>query len=539
MANLPEQSVWADGIYQIDEDDDVIGGPVPGGIANRQGKALADRTRYLKDNLEAEVSSRQDLAGTVTQQSAAIEENTENIGGIAQRVQTLEGRGGPVDAHDFGSDSPGIEDLTQYACENIWGAGGTWTWDAEEPWNSTYEIGGVTHTAEEIFSSTWVRNTFNVLYHDQAQAEEKMAARFGSGGTFTWNADDPSQSTYEVDSDTHYLIEIAEPYTLNQKWVLTNTPDTDPRVFSWQNAGQDIVTIANETLPGVVRSGGDVNVDPVTGLMTVTETAKGGDSTVLYDESKARNLLDVLGIRAIHSDDPATALEIASAMSILHQKINPDGIPDFSGLRLGDYLDLPSLNDGTTTYTWEGNYKNLRITIAGFNIYKHAGDTENAKNHIVFMFRNCPLTRRMNASDTNTGGYAATEMRTYLDGVFKTGLANVLGSSYLYTIRRLLSTKGSWAWESDTVFLPTEREIWGTSVWDEKDYGGGFQAQWPIFRDSVIWKIKRYNGARHWWWEASPLSGSAAHFAYVGINGSTHYYSASAVGGCAPAFCVL
>jgi hypothetical protein len=267
MAYLPEESTWQEGIYQLDEDDDVVGGPLPEGISNLQPKQLADRTKYLKDSLETEVEEREELAETV-------EENAEDIGVIAQRVETLEGRGGPVDAHDFGSAAPTAEELTFYACENIWGAGGAWTWNEAEPWNSTYVLGGITHTASEIFSSTWVRNTFNDLYHDEALAQSKMEDRFGGGGTFAWNDDDPSQSTYIVSDETHYLIEIAVPYTLNHKWVLTNTPGTDPRVFSWQNVGQDTVAIANELLAGVVKSGGDIKVDPVTGLITVMKAVR-------------------------------------------------------------------------------------------------------------------------------------------------------------------------------------------------------------------------------------------------------------------------
>jgi hypothetical protein len=288
MANLPEQPVWMEGIYQIDENDDVVGGPLPEGISNLQGKQLADRTRYLKDTLEAEIETREELSETVTAQGDEIGENTENIGSIAQRVQILEGRGGPVDAHDFGSASPGMEDLTLYACESIWGAGGIWAWDSAEPWNSTYAPSDVTHTAGEIFSSTWVRNTYNILYHDEAEAQAKMEARFGSGGAFTWNADDPPQSTYVIGDETHYLIEIAEPFTLNHKWVLTNTPDTDPRVFSWQNVGQDIVAIANESLPGVVRSGGDVVVDPVNGKMYVPAAALPGRFLISSDKRKIK-----------------------------------------------------------------------------------------------------------------------------------------------------------------------------------------------------------------------------------------------------------
>jgi hypothetical protein len=276
----------------LDGDDDVFGGPLPEGMANLQAKQLGDRTRYLKDGLQteadarnslgqhldgkidAETSERVQLAMIVEDNTEAIETNTGDIGSMAQRVETLEGRGGPVDAHDFGSETPTAEALTRYACENIWGTGGTWTWNSGAPWDSTYVIGGVTHTAEEIFSSTWVRNTYNALYHDQGLARSKMEAAFGAGGVWTWNAADPAQSTYVVNSQTHYLVEIAGPYTLNHKWVLTNTSDTVPRVFSWQNVGQDTVAIANELLPGVVKSGGDIRVDPVTGAVVVVS---GGD----------------------------------------------------------------------------------------------------------------------------------------------------------------------------------------------------------------------------------------------------------------------
>ncbi|MDR0403588.1 MAG: DUF6273 domain-containing protein [Treponema sp.] len=143
----------------------------------------------------------------------------------------------------------------------------------------------------------------------------------------------------------------------------------------------------------------------------------------------------------------------------------------------------------------------------------------------------------MNPTDTNTGGYAASEMAAYLNDGFKTGLQAVLGD-YLYPIRRLLSIKGDWAWKTDTVFLPTEREVWGTPVWGETNRDGGFQAQYPVYRDSVIYKAKRHNGSRMWWWEASPYSGSAASFCFAYGYGIASCITASSVGGCAPAFCV-
>lgn len=51
MANLPENSVWEAGVYQLETTDPVIGGPE--GVDNKQGKQLANRTVYLKGVVDA------------------------------------------------------------------------------------------------------------------------------------------------------------------------------------------------------------------------------------------------------------------------------------------------------------------------------------------------------------------------------------------------------------------------------------------------------------------------------------------------------
>ena len=54
MANLSEDMVWKDGIYQLETTDPVVGGPE--GIDNRQAKELASRTQYLKAQVELRAS---------------------------------------------------------------------------------------------------------------------------------------------------------------------------------------------------------------------------------------------------------------------------------------------------------------------------------------------------------------------------------------------------------------------------------------------------------------------------------------------------
>lgn len=55
---LVENPTWTPGIYQIETDDPVVGGP--DGISNRQARELANRTAYLKQELEAGTSALAD-----------------------------------------------------------------------------------------------------------------------------------------------------------------------------------------------------------------------------------------------------------------------------------------------------------------------------------------------------------------------------------------------------------------------------------------------------------------------------------------------
>ena len=252
------------------------------------------------------------------------------------------------------------------------------------------------------------------------------------------------------------------------------------------------------------------------------------EATANTGSTEGRNLLTVLGVTTV-----------AEAMEVLHERCNGEGKADFSGLMIGDYLDLPSLTVDGTTYTWNAAYQNLRIVISGFNHYIHCGSMENTKNHILWTFKNVVLQKAMNNSDTNASGYSVSTMKTYLDGVFALGLGAALGSSdYLYTISRAISKKSSTEWVRNTVFLPTEVEVFGVATYGDDQNGWNTNIQYPIYRDSSYYRCKKYNGSRAWWWEATPSVSSSTAFCFVYYNGHSNYnFASNSNGGVAPAFC--
>jgi hypothetical protein len=291
-----------------------------------------------------------------------------------------------------------------------------------------------------------------------------------------------------------------------------------------------------------------------------------------------RDLFDVFGITT-----GTQAQKTAACMAEIRRRCNNNGeiddtgIPDFTGIMIGDYIDgldlsdIPAENSGTAGQAWNDTYKNNRIEVAGFNTYKGMGDTENAKNHILFTFRNVPLTKRMNATDTNTGGYAASELRAFLEGTSGNGTGDKSGvttaafmnalkaqlagggsENYLCTIRKCHSVKSGGGWANYTVWLPSEIEMFGVPVYgDEGVYMTAITSpsiaarantitpiHIPLYQKSYDRRVKRYNGARQWHWLQTPYAAGAGSFCLVYSSGSTRYTSAGSAGGCAPAFCV-
>jgi len=458
---LPESPVWEQGIYQYEITDPLQGGS--DGIDNLQGKQLANRTAYLKKELE---------------------DNTDDL---QRQITSMQGRGGYLTAFDFGTATPTQQQLTDYALGQIGQTDRTLIWD-----------------------NTHVKNMFN-----------------------------------------------------GHVWVLNNTPETDPPVFEWVDDGLDSVSIGNnDDIAGIVKGGREfdsVYIDAL-GRMRVPGLRTFQANQV---EGLGRDLMAVIlghGIeemttQSLRNEAIAEVMANIRYRSNNNSEIDGSGVPNFTGLNDADFLDgldlsaIAAPTGGTAPQAWNANYKNTRLLIAGFNNYKHSGDTENTKNHVVFITRHIVAKARMRANDDNAGGYAAaaSELRAWLEGAngdgsgpFATGLKAALGGNNpLLTIRKLWSTKGGWNWFNATVFPLTTVEVFGTPGFAEQDVGDGTSVFLPIYQKGSVFRVKRWNGSRDWWWMNNPSASSAAYFCVCSHDGnSIYYHNASAAGGVAPAFCV-
>jgi hypothetical protein len=137
----------------------------------------------------------------------------------------------------------------------------------------------------------------------------------------------------------------------------------------------------------------------------------------------------------------------------------------------------------------------------------------------------------MNSTATNAGGYAASELCAYLNNQVKTGLVNAIGITPK-TVHRLLDNKTDWAYLAETVFIPTEVEVFGHQAWsNNKGYSTGTSVQWPLFSEFPQKRIANWNGSRWWWWEASPRTDDSAFFCGCYSYGYAAYGSADGSNG--------
>lgn len=107
MANITEElnnPQWAEGIYQLETTDPVLGGP--NGIANRQAKELAARTQYLKKKQEEDKpGAASTTKAGIVQLSSATDSNSEELAATPKAVKAAydkavesAGKGLPVGA---------------------------------------------------------------------------------------------------------------------------------------------------------------------------------------------------------------------------------------------------------------------------------------------------------------------------------------------------------------------------------------------------------------------------------------------------------
>jgi hypothetical protein len=222
---------------------------------------------------------------------------------------------------------------------------------------------------------------------------------------------------------------------------------------------------------------------------------------------------------------------------------------DFSDIEIGDYYPI-MLNgtyyDAATETAKTISNEKVFLEVAAINPYIGTGDTELTKPHIAFVSRDC-LANTVQMRSENSTWYNADENTPWLgsaayatlndadNGIIKL-VENVVGDSYIFNMRYIAETMAAgasspttWSWKNrGKLWLPTESEVYGRSVWQANGFACGINYnQLPIFAGSTrhIVKHSGNGGARCHWWLAT--AASASNFCVVYNNGYADYSGAA------------
>ena len=230
--------------------------------------------------------------------------------------------------------------------------------------------------------------------------------------------------------------------------------------------------------------------------------------------------------------DEAAAIEVAKKYNLC----TPEGKLD------GTQVKLVTLTNNMT----------VPVQIVGF---AHDDKTAGGKAGITFMFGDAIAEAPMNQTDTNAGGWEASQMRAYLNGDGMALLPEDL-KKVVAPVDKLTNNAGETqdvsavTTTSDSLWLPSFAELVGWLPDDASSDAPVFNAegsQYKLYRDTnVVWEnienpilVKNYQNSPDYWWERSPNPSGSGGFLCVfsgGGPGGGGYAGSS--NGVVPGFCL-
>ena len=228
-------------------------------------------------------------------------------------------------------------------------------------------------------------------------------------------------------------------------------------------------------------------------------------------------------------------------------------------IKLGDLFEVE----------YEGEVK--RVRVLGFkhddlvNSGAYGGNHTKASISFEFLdFMTGSTYKSMNGSDTNSGGWANTQMRKDLNGYSTNAAAqsgaiggvgaNLNNKSYIKQVKKKYSATYNSASSvttcNDYLWLLSASEVVnaGNNGGDSRGYAITKEGeQYKYYQEVVeVWNgssVKRQkqtgpSGSKDWWWLRSPDYNHSNYFCGIDDNGVSSAHTASGIYGVAPGFCI-
>ena len=201
---------------------------------------------------------------------------------------------------------------------------------------------------------------------------------------------------------------------------------------------------------------------------------------------------------------------------------------------------IAACHSGSVPSTWVvGNSKTMSINGESYQVdiigKNHDTYAAGGTAPLTFQLHDCYAdTKAMNSSNTNSGGWKNSEMRTtHLPAILalmptevQNGIREVSKKASVGGASSTIETV------SDKLFLLSEVEIFGSTSYSAAGEG----TQYDYYKAGNS-KVKKRNGSAAYWWERSPSASNSARFCLVNSYGGADDSSASIARGVAFGFC--
>ena len=208
-----------------------------------------------------------------------------------------------------------------------------------------------------------------------------------------------------------------------------------------------------------------------------------------------------------------------------------------NNVRLGN-ISTYSVGDTKTVDIGELGTHTLRI--ANMSTPTECQETDFSKTACGFVleFVDIITTNIMNLSNTNVGGWPASEMRMYVNTDIYNALPEELRNAIINTT--VVSGHGLTAGETnftsiDKLYLLSAKEVGFDESYDSATTETRILDYYDVNNTDVA-RIKQYNDFNAQWWLRTPNSGVTKNFRLIFLDGSGYYGYASTTAGVSPAF---
>ena len=363
--------------------------------------------------------------------------------------------------------------------------------------------------------------------------------------TYTGSSQSPSWSNY---STTQLTIGGTTSGTNAGSYTATFTPKSN---YRWANG----TTTAKSVSWSIGKAAGSLSISPTsmtldttTKSKTITVTRSGNGTISAVSSNTAAATVSVSGntVTVTGKANGSATITISVAAGTNYTAPASKTCAVTVSFLKDNFADndwsaiIAACHSGSVPSTWVvGNSKTMTINGTSYQIdiigKNHDTYAAGGTAPLTFGLHDCYAdTKAMNSSNTNSGGWKNSAMRTtHLPAILalmptevQNGIREVSKKASVGGASSTIETV------SDKLFLPSEVEIFGSTSYSAEGEG----TQYDYYKAGNS-KVKKRNGSAASWWERSPNASYSTYFCLVNSDGSADVNYAFNASGVAFGFC--